>query len=103
MLRTTRGYLSSIVLTILPSSPALSSAPPPPAPFIEREEVRLVTLDVVVEEKTDSNAGWQVCRDLRKDQIEVLVGGAPVELDVFEAWCPSTRARETPTSEGGRE
>src|SRR5207249_10061291 len=56
-----------------------------PVPMIQREEVRFVTLDVVVEERV--GIGWRPARDLRRDQVKVLVGGREMALDLFENAC----------------
>jgi len=58
---------------------------PLPSPFIEREEVRFVTLDLVVEERAPG--GWRPAADLRQEQVHVRLGGQEVEMETFETWC----------------
>jgi len=61
---------------------------PDPSGFIQREEVRFVTLDLVVEERGGSGGkGWHLARQLTNDQIRVFVGGREMALDLFENWC----------------
>jgi len=71
-------------------------APPQPAPLpsslIERVEVRFVTFDLIVERR--GKGGWRVARDLRREEVTVLVGGKPVALEMFEPHCdPAPGAR----------
>jgi len=66
---------------------AAQARTPLPSPLIEREEVRFVTLDLVVEERAPS--GWRPAADLRQEQVLVRVGGQEVELEMFETWCRS--------------
>ncbi len=61
------------------------SAQLPPSPFVQREEVRFVTLDLTGEEKR--RGGWRPLRDLRREQVTVLVGNRAVELELFENHC----------------
>jgi VWFA-related protein len=69
--------------------PGLSQEEPIPVPFIERETVRFVFLDIVVEEKATDGAwaGWRLARDLKKEQVAVLAGGREMILDLFEDRC----------------
>ena len=65
-----------------------SKPQPDPTGFIEREEVRFVTLDLVVEEHGGPGGkGWHLARELTKNQIRVFVGGREMALDLFENWC----------------
>ncbi len=57
----------------------------PPVPFVQREEVRFITLDLTGEEKR--RGGWRPLRDLRREQVTVLVGDKVVELELFENHC----------------
>ncbi|MCI0410014.1 MAG: alpha/beta hydrolase family protein, partial [Acidobacteria bacterium] len=81
---------------------------PDPTGFIEREEVRFVTLDLVVEERGGPGGkGWHLARELTKDQIRVFVGGREMALDLFENWCAGAPPGQSPgtiapaTSAGG--
>ena len=78
---------------------------PVPVPLIEREEVRFVTLDVVVEERfASADGGWRRSRDLRREQFQLLVGGSEIPLDLFENACspqPSSETREAPAPAAG--
>jgi len=59
-----RALLFALLLAALPGAPAgpaLAQEEPAPAPFIEREEVRFVTLDIVAAENA---RGWRPLRDL---------------------------------------
>src|SRR2546428_32326 len=58
------------------------------APVIEREEVRFITFDLAVEEQ--SRDGWRPARDLRADEITLLVGGKRTPLDLFESRCAAS-------------
>lgn len=86
--------LPTILLTVLLTGTPASPAPArqeeqAPEPFIEREEVRFVTLDIVAEEK---DRGWRPLRDLAIEQIEVRVGGRLMSVDQFEDHCRSVPA-----------
>jgi len=78
---------------------------PDPAAFIQREEVRFVTLDLVVEERGGAGGkGWHLARQLTKDQVRVFVGGHEMALDLFENWCagvPPLQSSGTIASAGG--
>jgi len=79
-----------VALCLLPVSPpkAAQVAKNAPTPYIEREEVRFVTVDLVAEEHGGaSGRGWHPAGDLRKDQVHLLVGGREMALDVFENRC----------------
>jgi len=68
-----------------------------PSAFIQREEVRFVTLDMVVEERGGSGEkGWHLARKLTKDQVRVFVGGHEMALDLFENWCSGAPPLQTP-------
>jgi VWFA-related protein len=58
-------------------------------PFVERETVRFVFLDIVVEERATDHAwsGWRLARDLTKNQVTVIAGGREMTLDLFENRC----------------
>src|SRR5437867_1889971 len=58
-----------------------------PAPYIEREEVHFVSLDVMIERR--AGGAWNRARDITRDQIDLLIGGQPTALDSFENWCGS--------------
>jgi len=67
------------------------------APYIEREEVRFVTVDLVVQEHGGTGGrGWHLARDLRKNQVHLLVGGHEMALDVFENRCGASPAPSEP-------
>ena len=78
----TLGFLASL------ASPPVSSGPEEPrqTPLIQREEVRFVTLDLVVEDHRSGK--WRRTTDLRQEQLKVLVGGKEIQLDSFESYCP---------------
>jgi VWFA-related protein len=69
------------------TSPPISPSPEEPqqGSLIQREEVRFVTLDIVVEDKRSGK--WRRTSDLRQEQIKVVVGGKEVPLDTFEPAC----------------
>ena len=70
------------------SSEGLAQEAPRPTSLVEREEVHLVTLDLVIEAKRRGGAGeWHPASDIRKEQVRILVGGREMELDVFENLC----------------
>ncbi|HEU5181891.1 MAG TPA: hypothetical protein VFW45_13970 [Candidatus Polarisedimenticolia bacterium] len=80
-----------ITLLLACLSPPASPSPEEPkqAPFIQREEVRFVTLDLLVEDKRSGH--WRRTTDLRQEQLKVLMGGKEIQLDSFEGHCrPST-------------
>ena len=59
---------------------------PLPSPIVERQEVRFVALDLIVEKKVK---GRRVrVPDLTLDRLRVFVGEGEVSLDVFENRCP---------------
>src|SRR6185436_19415688 len=61
---------------------------PAPTPFIQREEVRFVTLDLVVEQRGGPGGrAWHFARDLTKEQVHVYVGSQEMTLDLFEKSC----------------
>ena len=62
-----------------------SDQEPLPSPLVQRERVRFVVLDLIVEEKVGRR--WRWARDLRREQVTVLLGGSRVELDGFENDC----------------
>jgi VWFA-related protein len=67
--------------------------------FIEREEVRFVTLDLIVEERGGAGgSGWHLARELTKEQIRVLVGGQEMALDLFENWCAGVPPGQPPST-----
>ncbi len=78
--------LATFLLACLAAPPA-SPRPEEPkqGPFIQREEVRFVTLDLVVEDKRSGH--WRRTTDLRQEQLKVLVGGKEIQLDSFEGYC----------------
>src|SRR4029450_5106059 len=48
---------------------------PAPTPFIQREEVRFVTLDLLVEQRGGpGDKGWHPARNLTKEEVHVFVG-----------------------------
>ena len=65
-----------------------------PSLLVEREEVRFVTLDLVPHVKRRGR--WEPARDLRAGQLEVLVAGRPMELELFENWCRPGGTAEPP-------
>jgi len=70
-------------------------------PLVQREEVRFITFDLAVEER--SPGGWRRARGLGKDQITLLVGGRKTPLDLFESHCGeasdgSSQTASTPAS-----
>jgi|GEM_PF-3388376 len=82
---------------------------PAPTPFIQHEEVRFVTLDLVVEQRGGSGGkGWHFARDLTKEQVHLFVGSQEMTLDLFENWCgavPPGRSPDaviTASSEAGK-
>jgi VWFA-related protein len=72
---------------------------PAPTPFIQHEEVRFVTLDLVVEQRGGPGGkGWHFARDLTKEQVHLFLGSQEMVLDMFENWCgavPPGRSPET--------
>ncbi len=87
--------LTAFLLTTVPGSrtaPAGEQEEPLPAPFIEREEVRFITLDIIAEERA---GGWRPLRDLTVRQIEVRVGHRVMPVDLFENRCRSEPAMGT--------
>ena len=75
-----------------PARRAAQAQTPLPSPLIEREEVRFVTLDLVVEERAPG--GWRPAADLRQEQVHVRLGGQEVEMETFETWCrPGAESR----------
>ena len=87
--RRTAPALIALILAWLVESP-VSSRPEEPSqgPLIQREEVRFVTLDIVVEDRRDGH--WKPTTDLQQEQMKVLVGGKEIQLDSFETFCPAT-------------
>ncbi len=95
-----------------PSAPARSVQPfpnegpnakresqPAPTPFVQREEVRFVTLDLVVEQRGGTGgAGWHLARDLVKEKVHILVGSREIELDLFENWCSEVTPGSSPAT-----
>jgi hypothetical protein len=88
---------------------AKPSRQPVQTPFIQHEEVRFVTLDLVVEQRGGAEGGgWHFARDLSKAQVHVLVGSQEMTLDLFENWCGGTPPGQSPenptvaTSQGSR-
>jgi VWFA-related protein len=70
---------------------------PAPTPFIQREEVRFVTLDLVVEQRGGPGGkGWHFARDLTKQQVHVFVGSQEMALDLFENWCGAVGPGRSP-------
>src|ERR1041384_6878519 len=59
----------ALAVWIAAGAPSRSQDAPQPVPLIEREEVRLVTLDLVVEERDadSTKPGWRTCTLLSKD------------------------------------
>ena len=70
--------------------PGLSQQEPVPVPYVEREEVRFVFLDIVVQEKATDRSwdGWRTARDLTEDQITVLVGRREMEAGAMRRILP---------------
>ncbi len=78
------------------------------SPLVQREEVRFIILNLVVEEKVGRK--WRLARDLHQEQVTVLLGGSPVEIDSFENDCrwaepaggepPATARRDAEDREG---
>lgn len=64
----------------------------PHDPFVEREEVQFVTLDVTVERKGPD--GWKPAAGLRREQFRVHVGGFKVNIESFEARCGDSDSPE---------
>jgi len=108
MAHSTRGLLTGLLLAALLPAPRgvfrAASAPvaragaqeePVPVPFIEREEVRFVTLDIVAEEKA---RGWRPLRGLTVARIEVRVGGRLMPIDQFEDHCSAGPELEPPVA-----
>ncbi len=71
------------------AAPVRAKEEPLPVPFIEREEVRFITLDIVAEENA---GGWRPLRDLTVRQIEIRVGDRVMPVDLFENRCRSEPA-----------
>ena len=103
LLRHRMRVVTAILLASFASPPA---SPNPEEPqqgtLIQREEVRFVSLDIVVEDKR--GRGWRRTTDLRQEQLKVLVGGKEILLDSFERICPSALGSvaqaETPPAPG---
>jgi hypothetical protein len=58
------------------------------SPYIERQEVRFVTVDLVAQEHGGAGGkGWHTARDLRKEQVHLWLGSREMPLDLFENWC----------------
>ncbi|HET6278842.1 MAG TPA: hypothetical protein VFG08_08670 [Candidatus Polarisedimenticolia bacterium] len=101
-----RVLLTALLTATLPGPPALPAAAPQepfpaqqepaPVPFIEREEVRFVTLDIVAEEQA---GGWRPLRHLTIGEIEIRVGGRLMPIDLFEDHCRSPRAGLSPPAD----
>ena len=88
-----RPLYAAILLTALTAPPFSDGAEEPrQSPYIQREEVRFVTLDLVVEDHRSGK--WRRTTDLRKDQIKVLIAGKEIHLDTFETLCPGTTTVE---------
>ena len=104
-----RRIASASILTLFVIAAAIGPGhgqqEPVPVPYVEREEVRFVFLDIVVQEKATDRTwdGWRTARDLTEDQITVLVGRQVMELDQFENRCHAftgpDSARREPTIE----
>lgn len=86
-----RGRCALVAALLLQGAFPARAAPPdqeePPiaAPYLERAEVRFVTVDLIAERKIEGT--WTEVGDLTEDRVTVFVGKRPVELDVFENWC----------------
>lgn len=78
------------------SAPAPAPQEPAPAPFIEREEVRFVTLDILAEGQA---GGWRPLRDLTIGEIEIRVGGRLMPVDLFENHCRFEAAVPSPSAD----
>ncbi len=86
LLRHRMRVVTAILLASFASPPASPNPEEPKqGPFIQREEVRFVTLDLVVEDKRSGH--WRRTTDLRQEQLKVLVGGKEIQLDSFEEHC----------------
>lgn len=78
-------------------------AVPAPEPYGERVDVEVVSVDVLVFDRTDRKGGRVM--DLAKDDFELLVDGRPVAIEYFSAprraAIPETPASPAPSSADG--
>jgi VWFA-related protein len=92
-----------LILLLLPRIPLRAATAtetpdaPLPVPFVEREEVRFVILDIVAEER---KRRWEPLRDLTAAGIEVRVDGRLMAIDQFENRCHSAPPPETGAAAG---
>ena len=78
---------SSVLLAgLAPASPS-PDPKPKPGTLVQREEVRFVSLDLVVEDRRGGS--WHRTTDLAQSQLRLLVAGKEIPLDSFERFCPS--------------
>jgi VWFA-related protein len=80
----------------------LAAEKPAPSPLVEREEVRFVALDLVVERHgPPGGSGWHLAPGLTQDQVHLLVGGQEISLDLFEDECPGSPPRQSTGVQAG--
>ena len=92
---------AAILLTALAAGSISDGAEEPQqAPLVQREEVRFVALDLVVEDHRSGK--WRRTTDLRQEQIKVLVGGKEIQLDAFESYCPAAPVVDAETASAPR-
>lgn len=66
-------------------------------PLVERDEVRFITLDVVIQQK--ERRRWQPAVGLTRDEITVWVGGEPMTLEQFDRHCGPGEDPQLPGAE----
>lgn len=89
------------------SDPAMSPEDAVPAPFVERQQVRYVTLDLLIDQRRGMRR--RPLEGVRAADLQVQVDGQVVELDQFEDHCgarsapaaPGATSPETPSDQGG--
>lgn len=81
----TVGWVWAVLAMGLGVVPLVGQERPVPTPLVERDEVRFITLDVVIEKR--ARRGWRPAVELERSQITLRVGGEFVELELFERHC----------------
>jgi len=96
------GLLAAVAVAALAGRAAAqedgSEATPLRSPFIEREEVRFVALDLIAEKKIKGR--WRRVPGLTAERVRVFVGDEEMSLDVFENRCPA-QAPPAPAGNAG--
>ncbi len=96
------GILAGVSLAVGVAVMALAGQEGPiSTPLVERDEVRFVTLDVIIEAR--GRRGWRPAAELERGQVMLRVGGEPVELEQFERYCGPGGGKQQPGAAGGDE